>query len=223
MRSIPSPRRPVATERERAGVDDDTLTRFPVARSGAPIAELGLLVAAAANVSAVVLFNLHDGANGGPPPSHGYLVIERSLFMVGMLLSAIAFCLLDDRAAGRANPLLRAGALGYLAASIVGVVGESLNLESTEVYALFVTYVLAAFVSQAVIGLGLRAARLVTPWVAWTTVAWNVAWPVVLRLASPDDIYFPALHLLMPLLIGVHMLLRRDAHAPPQTESADVQ
>ncbi|HEX6337591.1 MAG TPA: hypothetical protein VFZ85_11595 [Jiangellaceae bacterium] len=198
-------------------MDQSTATKPPAAGAGAPIAELGLLVAAAANVSAVVLFTLHDGANGGLPPSHGYLVVERSLFMVGMLLSAIAFCLLDDRGAGRANPLLRAGALGYLAASIVGVVGESIDLESSEIYSLFVTYVLAAFVSQTVIGLGLRAARLVAPWVAWTTVAWNVACPVVLRLASPDDLYFPVLHLLMPLLIGVHMLLRRDVDA--QTSS----
>jgi hypothetical protein len=146
-------------------VDESTAIKAPVAGAGAPIAELGLLAAAAANVSAVVLFTLHDG-DSGLPPSHGYLVVERSLFMVGMLLSAIAFCLLDDRGAGRANPLLRAGALGYLAASIVGVVGESIDLESSEIYSLFVTYALAAFVSQAVIGLGLHTARLVAPWVA---------------------------------------------------------
>lgn len=199
---------------KRAGVDESSATKPRVARAGAPIAELGLLVAAAANLSAVVLFALHDGADGGLPPSHGYLVVERSLFIVGMLLSAIAFCLLGDRGAGGGHPLLRTGALGYLAASIVGVVGESIDLESTGISSLFVTYVLAAFVSQAVIGLGLRAARLVALWVAWTTVAWNFAWPVVLRLASPDDLYFPALHLLMPLLIGVHMLLRRDVEGP---------
>jgi hypothetical protein len=105
-----------------------------------------------------------------------------------MLLSAIAFCLLDDRGTRRANPLLRAGARSYLAASIVGVVGESIDLESSGDYSLFVSYVLAAFVSQAVIGFGLRAARLVAPWVDWTTVAWNVAWPMT--LTSPDDLYF---------------------------------
>jgi hypothetical protein len=72
-------------------VDEGSASKRPVAGAGAPIAELGLLVAAAANVSAVVLFALHDGANGGLPPSHGYLVVERSLFIVGMLLSAIGF------------------------------------------------------------------------------------------------------------------------------------
>ena len=109
---------------------------------------------------------------------------------------------------GQANQLLRAGALGHLVAGSIGVVAEAIDLENFEVHPLFVTYVLTAFVSQAVIGLGLRAARLVAAWVGWTTVAWNVVWPVVLSLVSAGDYYCPALHLLMPLLIGVHMLRR---------------
>lgn len=184
-----------------------------LARAAAPLGELGLLLAAVAELCAVVLFTLRDGADGGLPPSHGYLLVERSMFMVGMLLSAIAFCLLDDRRAARENQLLRAGALGYLAAGIVGVVAEATELANSGAYPLFVTYVVTAFLGQAVIGLGLLVARLVAAWVAWTTVAWNIVWPLVLSLVSPGDYYYPAVHLVMPLLIGVHMLRRRDVNA----------
>lgn len=185
----------------------------PVARAEPPVGELGLLLAALAELSAVVLFTWRDGADGGLPPSYDYLLVERSMFMAGMLLSAIAFCLLADRPTGRENQLLRAGALAYLAAGIVGVVAEAIDLANAEAYPLFVTYVLMAFIGQAVIGLGLGAARLVTPWVAWTTAAWNIVWPLVLSVVSPDDYYYPAVHIVMPLLIGLHMLRRRVPNA----------
>jgi hypothetical protein len=72
-----------------------------------------LILAAAANLTAVVLFNLCDGVNNGPPPTHAYLVLERGQFMVGMLVSAFGLCLLAER--DRGLGLLRFGT-GYLAA-----------------------------------------------------------------------------------------------------------
>lgn len=170
----------------------------PVLRAEPPLGELGLLLAAVADLSGVVLFTWRDGADGGLPPSHDYLLVERGMFMIGMLLSAIAFCLLADRRTGRENQLLRAGTLGYLAAGIVGVVAEAIQLADSEAYPLFVTYVLTAFLAQVVIGLGLGVAQLVATWVAWTTVAWNIVWPILLSLVSPDDYYYPAVHLVMP-------------------------
>jgi hypothetical protein len=163
-----------------------------------------LLVAAAANLTAVVLFNLRDGVNGGPPPTHAYLVLERGLFMAGMLVSALGFCLLAER--DRDSALLRFGTLGYLAAGVVGVVAETMDLADLEAYPTTVAYVVLAYLGQAVIGLALALSRLVTPWLGWLTLAWNIGCLAVLSIGSPDDVYYPVLHLLMAIPIGIALL-----------------
>lgn len=74
--------------------DDPVMTNAArVSRSAAGC----LLLAAAADLTAVLLFSLRDGVNGGTPPTHAYLVLERGLFMAGMLVSALGFCLLEER------------------------------------------------------------------------------------------------------------------------------
>jgi hypothetical protein len=163
-----------------------------------------LLLAAAANLAAVLLFSLRDGVNSGPPPTHAYLVAERGLFMAGILVSALAFCLLAER--DRDSVLLRIGTLGYLAAGVVGVVAETMGLASVQAYPTTVAYVVIAFLSQAIIGLALALSGLVAPWLGWLTLIWNIAWLLGLSIASPDDVYFPVLHLLMPIPIGVALL-----------------
>lgn len=163
-----------------------------------------LLLAAAANFTAVVLFNLRDGVNNGSPPTHAYLVVERGLFMAGMLVSALGFCLLVER--DRGSVLLRFGTLGYLAAGVVGVVAETMGLAYLEAYPTTVAYVVLAFLSQAIIGLALARSGLVTPWLGWLTLAWNIACLLVLSIGRPNDVYFPALHLLMPVPIGIALV-----------------
>ena len=163
-----------------------------------------LILAAAANLTAVVLFSLRDGVNNGPPPTHAYLVVERGLIMAGMLVSALGFCLLAER--DRGSGLLRFGTLGYLAAGVVGVVAETMDLARLEAYPTTVAYVVLAFLGQAIIGLALARSGLVTPWLGWLTLAWNIAWLVGLSIGSPDDVYYPALHLLMPIPIGIALL-----------------
>lgn len=169
-----------------------------------------LILAAAANLTAVVLFNLRDGVNNGPPPTHGYLVAERGLFMAGMLVSALGFCLLAER--DRGSELLRFGTLGYLAAGVIGVVAETMSLAHIGAYPTTVAYVVLAFLGQAIIGLALGRSGLVTPWLAWLTLAWNLAWLAGLSIGSPDDVYYPVLHLLMPIPIGIALL--RSAARP---------
>jgi hypothetical protein len=151
-----------------------------------------------------VLFGLRDGVNNGAPPTHAYLVAERGLFMAGMLVSALGFCLLAER--DRGSVLLRFGTLGYLAAGVVGVVAETMELAHLEAYPTTVAYVVLAFLGQAIIGLALARSDLVTPWLGWLTLAWNIACLVVLSIGCPDDVYFPVLHLMMPIPIGIALL-----------------
>jgi hypothetical protein len=163
-----------------------------------------LLVAAAANLTAVVLFSLRDGVNGGAPPTDAYLFAERGLFMAGMLVSALAFSLLAERV--RDSVLMRIGTLGYLAAGVVGVVAETMDFGPLQAYPTTVAYVVIAFLSQAIIGLALALSGLVAPWLGWLTLVWNIAWLLGLSIGNPDDVYFPVLHLMMAVPIGVALL-----------------
>ena len=175
-----------------------------------------LLAAASANLAGVVLFLLRDGVNGGLPPNQAYLIAERGLIMAGMLVSALGFCLLDDRE--RDSVLLRFGTLGYLAAGVIGVVAETMNLAGQAVYPATAAYVVLAFLTQAVIGLALARNGLVKPWLGWLTLVWNMAWLVGLSLSSSDDVYFPILHLVMPIPIGIALLRPAKRRAAPEID-----
>ena len=179
-----------------------------------------LLIAAAANLAGVVLFFLRNGVAGGPPPSYSYLIAERGLLMAAMLVSALGFCLLGDDQR-RGSVLLRVGTLGYLAAGVVGVVAETMTLVDRAAYPTTAAYVVLAFLTQAVIGLALARSGLVAPWVGWLTLVWNLAWLVGLSLGSPGDIYFPILHMVMTIPIGIALLRSARRRPPAETASRD--
>jgi len=193
-----------------------------------------LLAGAFANFAAVIMFVSRGGESepaeklfpnwGSGAASLAYLGTERGSVMAGMVLSALGFCLLDGR---RYRPgayvFMRLGVAGYLAGSIIGVVAETLGLTSTAVYPMIVVYVTLAFVSQAAIGCALSMSELVPRWIGWATVVWNLAWLAFLVLARPWDVYFPILHLIMPVFIGAALILRRGRDSAPEADLADIQ
>ena len=89
------------------------------------------------------------------------------------------------------------------------VVGEALPLpRDAPSYPLIVSYVVLALLSQAALGAAILQANFLPRWVGWTVIIWNIGWLIILPIASPDDLYYPLLHHMMPLLLGF-MLLRR--------------
>jgi hypothetical protein len=69
-------------------------------------------------------------------------------------------------------------------------------------------FVVSAFLAQAIIGAALLQAGLVAAWIGWVCILWNIAWLVALPLISPRDIYYPVLHSITPLLVGIALLIR---------------
>jgi hypothetical protein len=207
-----------------------------VARSRVVDRAAGVLLLAGgfANFAGAIMFSIRGGPSemaeelfpswGSGAASLAYLSIERGLFMAAMVLSALGFCLLDGR---RYRPgayvFMRLGVTAYLAASIIGVVAETLELTSTAVYPMFVVYVTLAFVSQATIGCALAMSELIPRWIGWATAIWNLAWLAILVLARPWDIYFPILHLVMPGFIGAALILRRGRESAQEADLADIQ
>ena len=134
--------------------------------------------------------------------------------MVAVVLSATGFVLLEGDLHNTDGCLLaRTGATAYLFAGILVVAAEALLVSMGEEfeqrgYALFVVYVVLAFLAQAAIGGALLQSGLLARWIGWVSILWNLAWLVVLVVITPEDIYFPILHHLMPLLIGSALLWR---------------
>jgi hypothetical protein len=67
------------------------------------------------------------------------------------------------------------------------------------------------------------ACKLVPRWIGWATAVWNLAWLAGLVLARPWDIYFPILHLVMPVFIGAALILRRGREGAQEADLADIQ
>lgn len=174
-------------------------------------AGLVLVLVTVANLPGLLMFWIRGGHRGGAPRSHAHFVWERSFIMAGVVLTAIGFVLLEgplQNTDGRV--LANIGATAYLFGGVLLVAAEalSLTLGYEKLYSLIVIYVVMAFLAQAAVGGALLQSGLLAAWIGWLAILWNIAWLVVLPVTSPRDIYFPVLHHVMPLVIGIALLLK---------------
>jgi hypothetical protein len=156
-----------------------------------------------------LMFWLRGGPQGRPVPSRAYFLWERSFIMTAVVCTAIGFVLLEGYLQNTASAaLVRTGATAYLFAGVLVVVAEALSLSQgfDKHRALIVVYVIVAFLAQAAIGVSLLQAGVLSVWIGWLAIVWNIGWLVALSLVSRRDIYFPVLHHFMPLVIGIALL-----------------
>jgi len=172
-------------------------------------AGLFLVLTVVATGPGFAMFWLRRGHRGGPPRSRAHWVFERSSILSGVVLIAIGFMLLEGALQNTDGRVLaNIGATAYLFGGVLLVAGEalSLTLGNEKLYPVIVIYVVMAFLAQAVIGGALIQSGLVAGSIGWITILWNIAWLIVLSLISRRDMYFPILHYLMPLVIGIALL-----------------
>jgi hypothetical protein len=142
--------------------------------------------------------------------SQRYLYLERGLVMASFVTVVLGLVLLDRllEAAGE-NILAPIGLAIILIATCLVLAAETCSLSRQDCsYASIVTFVVLAFVGQAVFGAALLRTGLVPGWAGWATIAWNLAWLIILPIARPKDIYYPWLHFVAPVLIGIELLLK---------------
>jgi len=133
---------------------------------------------------------------------------ERGSVITATLVTALGFILLEDmlHATGDAY-LARLGTMTYLFAAVILVVAETNYLSNGEWnYTQIVIYVFLAFLAEAAIGLALLQTELLASWVGWVTILWNVGVMLIMLIVRPDDMYFPVIHYVAPLIIGISLL-----------------
>jgi hypothetical protein len=139
-----------------------------------------------------------------------YLLWERSFVIAALLLSILGLVLLEDmlHKVGDSG-IARVGLVTSLLGVVVVVVAETTFLDNREWnYPQVVLYVVLAFLAQAAYGVGLIQTELVADWVGWFVIVWNLAWLMTLIMFSPHNLYFPVLHHVAPLIIGIALLVQ---------------
>jgi hypothetical protein len=137
--------------------------------------------------------------------------------IVAVLLTVLGLALLDDMLSRISSAddfaIARLGMVTYAFGAVIVVAAETTYLgkrESTREwnYSQVVFYVVLAFLAQAAIGAALIQTELVAAWVGWATIIWNLAWLAILSILSPHNMYYPALHHVAPLIIGIALLVQ---------------
>ncbi len=140
-----------------------------------------------------------------------HLTWERGLVIAAVLTTVFGLALLEDMLRAAGEPLLsRLGMIAYLLGAVVVVVAETAYLGKRDwVNPQIVLYVVLAFLAQAAFGAALLQTGLVAAWAGWATLLWNVGWLLVMLIVRPRDIYYPVLHHVAPLLIGIALLIQQ--------------
>lgn len=139
-----------------------------------------------------------------------HLIWERGLVIGGVLATVLGLALLEDLLRAAGEPVLsRLGMVTYLFGAVVVVTAETAYLGQRDwIYPQIVLYVVLAFLAQAAFGASLLQSGLVAGWAGWAAIIWNVGWLLVMLIVRPRDIYYPVLHHVAPLMIGIALLFQ---------------
>jgi hypothetical protein len=174
---------------------------------------LSLVLAFVTMMLGVLMFLSRVGAGGVRLNIHAPIVLERSLLMAAVVLTAIGFILLENVLSQSAvHGLARIGATLYLIATPILLTSEAIELAPGRgIYYLYVIYVVLALLAHAVIGFALFHTTDVPMWIGALTFLWGLGWLIALPIVSPRDMYYPILQHLMPLIIGIALLTTKGS------------
>ncbi len=137
-----------------------------------------------------------------------FLRWERGFVIAALLTAVVGLTLLERLLEAAGDQILApAGMVIFIIGAALIIVAETFALSWQEwLYAPIVVFVVLAFLGQAVFGLSLLRTAFLPGWVGWAAIFWNLGWLVILPIARPKDMYYPWLHYVAPLLIGIAVL-----------------
>jgi hypothetical protein len=142
--------------------------------------------------------------------SRTYLYWERGFVMAAVLVASLGFVLLAQLLGDASDRILSPiGMTIFLVGTILVIAAETFSFNRQEgVYVAIVVSVILAFLGQTMFGLSILRTGYLAGWVGWATVIWNLAWLIILPIARPQNMYYPWLHYVAPLIIGTALLGR---------------
>lgn len=170
-----------------------------------------LIVSFVLDVAGVAVFILREEL-GGPD----LFAWERGLLMAGYLVAAIVVVLLGSALQTlRSVIVARMVTFSLLMAVALAVTAEvSLVMEGFRMEKDWgLVMVVLLFVAEAIIGVALLNSDFVPPWAASTLILWNAFWLVVQLIVASRAVYFPILHFIPLLVIGI-ALAGQARHMP---------
>ncbi|HMN60862.1 MAG TPA: hypothetical protein PJ988_10885 [Anaerolinea sp.] len=139
-----------------------------------------------------------------------FLYWERGLVIAAVVVVVLGWGLLERMLEAASDTTL--APLGWttmLLSAVLVLVAEAYNLTKQDwLQALVVVHVVLAFLAQAVFGAALLRTGLLPAWIGWATILWSLGLLVYLPIFKPRDMYFPWLHYIAPLRIGIGLLVR---------------
>jgi hypothetical protein len=142
--------------------------------------------------------------------SQSSLYWERGFIMAATLVATLGFVMLEQLLEAAGDRILAPlGMAIFLIGAVLVITAETFSLSQQEwVFAPVVVFVVLAFVGEAAFGASSLRTGLLQGWVGWASIIWNLAWLIILPIVSPKEIYYPVLHYMAPLLIGIALLRR---------------
>lgn len=137
-----------------------------------------------------------------------YLTWERGFVIAGIVAALLGFTLLERMLSGAGDlAAARLGLVMLLVGAALGIAAEGKEISTGAwTYAWVVVYVVLTFLGQAAFGLSLLQTGLLAGWIGWFAIVWNLGWLVALPIVSPADIYYPVLHIVAPLVLGIALI-----------------
>jgi hypothetical protein len=135
---------------------------------------------------------------------------ERGCVMAAVVVVVLGWGLLARilEAAGD-TVLAPLGLLTLLLSAVLVLVAESYFLSKQEWLQIpIVVHVVLSLLAQAAFGGALLQTDLLTGWIGWATILWSLGMLIYLPVFKPRDIYYPWVHYVVPLIIGIGLLVK---------------
>jgi hypothetical protein len=142
--------------------------------------------------------------------TQGYLYWERGLVIAAILVATMGFLLLAQRLESAGDRIVAPlGMLLILVGTVLVIAAETYFLSRQQWSSAAVSvFIFLSLLGQAAFGASILRTGLLPAWIGWATIAWGLAWMIILPIARPENMYYPWLHYVVPLLIGIALLLR---------------
>lgn len=139
-----------------------------------------------------------------------YLYWERGFVIAAVVVVVLGWGLLERLLEADGDVILApSGLILLLLSAGLVLAAELYSLSKQEwLQSLIVAHVVLAFLSQAVFGASLLQTSLLPEWVGWATIIWSAGMLVYLPAFKPRDLYYPWVHYVAPLMIGIGLVVK---------------